>query len=531
MAYLGIDPKVAYSSYRNIDDISASFDGFATTFPLTVNGVAPTILPITEQQIIVNVGGVPQQPDPTGAKGFKLFAGNIVFSSAPSTGETFWGVILATANYISANTRFANGSAGLPSITFASSVTTGIYSPGAGILAFTEGGVEAMRIDASGNLLVGTTTARTNLGPLDISAALQVEGTDYTTSSLALVANGATTAADPVSVLHFARSRGASVGSNTAVVDGDLLGIIEFEGSDGTRFPIGARIAGFVNGTPGTGDMPGGLAFSTTPEASAVPTERMRIRSDGNIGFGGTGSSSATLLNQKGITGSTTAYGNFTSANIQSDVTVSAFGHKTNIGTAAAAFTLGALNHYSAAIPTLGAGSAITSNTGFLAEASLGTTSAAQVTSAYGFYGNIASATGRWNFYANATAPNYFAGDVRTNTVVTSRTGNPVNSNISTTASAASLLDGIRTGTPATTINLTLPTGTDMDAEFQELQTNQSFQWSVINLASATFTITVLANTAHTVAGNGNMVVAAATSGRFLTRKTAANTFTTYRIA
>ena len=28
MAYLGIDPKVAYSSYRNIDDISASFDGF-----------------------------------------------------------------------------------------------------------------------------------------------------------------------------------------------------------------------------------------------------------------------------------------------------------------------------------------------------------------------------------------------------------------------------------------------------------------------------------------------------------------------
>ena len=150
MAYLGIDPKVAYSSYRNIDDISASFDGLVTTFPLTVGGLAPTILPINEQQVLINVGGVPQQPDPTGVKGFKLFAGNIVFSSAPSIGETFWGVILATANYISANTRFAAGSASLPSVTFASDVTTGIYSPGAGQLAISAGGTERAVVDSNG---------------------------------------------------------------------------------------------------------------------------------------------------------------------------------------------------------------------------------------------------------------------------------------------------------------------------------------------------------------------------------------------
>ena len=155
MAYLGIDPKVAYSSYRNIDDISASFDGFVTTFPLTVNGVAPTILPINEQQLLINIGGVPQQPDPSGANGFRLVAGNIVFSSAPSIGETFWGVILATANYISANTRFTDGSASLPSVTFASDPTTGIYYLGAGQLALSTGGTERAVVNSSGVTIHG----------------------------------------------------------------------------------------------------------------------------------------------------------------------------------------------------------------------------------------------------------------------------------------------------------------------------------------------------------------------------------------
>ena len=151
-------------------------------------------------------------------------------------------------------------------------------------------------------------------------------------------------------------------------------------------------------------------------------------------------------------------------------------------------------------------------------------------TNNFGFYGNIASATGRWNFYANGTAPNYFAGDVRSNTVVTQRTA-PTNSNATATTTAASLLDGIRTGTPTADIDLQVPTGTNMDAAFQELQTNQSFEWSVINLATAAsgFDITVTANTGHTVVGR--MVVTGETSGRFLTRKTAANTFITYRIA
>jgi hypothetical protein len=49
------------------------------------------------------------------------------------------------------------GSASTPSITFTGDTNTGIFSPTADTLAFAEGGVESMRIDSSGRLLVGST--------------------------------------------------------------------------------------------------------------------------------------------------------------------------------------------------------------------------------------------------------------------------------------------------------------------------------------------------------------------------------------
>ena len=53
-------------------------------------------------------------------------------------------------------------------------------------------------------------------------------------------------------------------------------------GSDGTNFETGAEISAFVDGTPGNDDMPTRLTFSTTPDGSRIPTERMRISSAGD---------------------------------------------------------------------------------------------------------------------------------------------------------------------------------------------------------------------------------------------------------
>jgi hypothetical protein len=53
----------------------------------------------------------------------------------------------------------AAGTALLPSITTTGDLNTGMWFPAADTIAFSEGGVEALRIDSSGNLLVGKTTS------------------------------------------------------------------------------------------------------------------------------------------------------------------------------------------------------------------------------------------------------------------------------------------------------------------------------------------------------------------------------------
>ena len=323
--------------------------------------------------------------------------------------------------------------------------------------------------------------------------------------------------------LCLARAGGAAINDFTVVTSGLLLGNLSFNGADGSVFTEAAVISAFVDGTPGINDMPGRLVFSTTPAGSATPVERMRIDNAGGIGIGGAAGAGETVRVVRNMTGSTSANGIINRGTILSDVTTAASIYSAFPGTQAASFTLSTLTYYATAQNVFGAGSTVTNQYGFHAAASL-----IGATNNYGFRGALPAAANRWNFFADGTAPNYFAGDVRTETALMFA-AIPVNSNTTVTATAASLIDGVRTGTPAAAIDLQVPTGTDMDTAFTSLQTNMAFEWSVINLAGATHAITVTTNTAHTLVGN--MVVAANTSGRFLTRKTATNTFITYRIA
>jgi len=86
-------------------------------------------------------------------------------SSSTSTGSiiTAGGVGIAKALFVGTTANFAGvttfsaGTAALPAITTTGDTNTGIYFPAADTIAFTEGGVESMRIDNNGNLLVGVT--------------------------------------------------------------------------------------------------------------------------------------------------------------------------------------------------------------------------------------------------------------------------------------------------------------------------------------------------------------------------------------
>ena len=107
------------------------------------------------------------------------------------------------------------------------------------------------------------------------------------------------------------------------------------------------------------------------------------------------------------ITGGIIARGVHMPSIVQSDVTTACTGYSTILGTEAAAFTCQSVYHFIATQGTIGAGSTVTNQIGFLAQNSL-----TGATNNYGFYGNIASGTGQYNFYAGGTADNYFNGKI-----------------------------------------------------------------------------------------------------------------------
>ena len=124
---------------------------------------------------------------------------------------------------------------------------------------------ERMRLDSSGRMLVGALTAPTDTG----------NGAHY--SKLISFGNTVSSTGDG----RLALCRGTTASSLSS---GNGIGEIHFADSAGGGF---AMISAFADATPGAGDYPGRLVFSTTADGASSPTERMRIRSDGYINAGG----------------------------------------------------------------------------------------------------------------------------------------------------------------------------------------------------------------------------------------------------
>ena len=252
-------------------------------------------------------------------------------------------------------------------------------------------------INSSGQIIAGHTSAIT-IG--SANQGLQVIGTG-TNGNITV---GRYTNDVTGSFYGIGKSRSTTVGSFSTVNSSDTFGNFIFYGDDGTSFVEGARIAAQVDGTPGTNDMPGRLVFSTTADGAASPTERMRIDNAGRVGIGVTPPAGWNVVLGRNITGAASSFGFVQSSNVLSDVT-NAFMYSTNAGTQATTFTLTGLHHYRASQGAIGAGSIVTNQYGYFVDANL-----TGATNNFGFYGNIASGTGRWNFYANGTAANYFGG-------------------------------------------------------------------------------------------------------------------------
>ena len=152
---------------------------------------------------------------------------------------------------------------------------TAIRFPSVDTITVETGGSERLRIDSGGRVIAGYTATA---GKDSTLQAVGNGGDLLDVSRYVANANGPN--------LHFCKARNDTVGSHTIVQSNDTLGIINFRGSDGDSFDVAAEISSEVDGTPGSGDMPGRLTFSTTADGANSATGRMRIASDGQVRIG-----------------------------------------------------------------------------------------------------------------------------------------------------------------------------------------------------------------------------------------------------
>ena len=162
MPYIGKQPLTG--AYQLCDTITTSA---TATYNLLVGGSA--VIPGSANNCIVSLNGVVQAP----VSAFTVSGSTITFASTLSATDVIDFILIlgnvfdiGTPTNGSVNTSklatdltvtHALGAVGTPSITFTGDTNTGIYSPTADTIAFTEGGAEAMRINSSGQIGIGTT--------------------------------------------------------------------------------------------------------------------------------------------------------------------------------------------------------------------------------------------------------------------------------------------------------------------------------------------------------------------------------------
>jgi hypothetical protein len=308
--------------------------------------------PANAEQIILSINGVIQEPNSGTARpsaGFSLNGSTIQLSAAPATGSEAWGVIIGSTVNIGTpsagtvgTTQLADGAvtnvkvatdaaiAGTkidPDFGSQDIVTTGHIQAGGGNgpnegfqlpddggtarpritndgdnatvirAGSATGGVkfnnfanssELIEIDNTGRLLVGTSTARTDLST---TPQVQLEGTSFAGTAMSVVRKSSDNGRPS---FIFGKSRFVS-SSPSVVSNDDGLGTIEWMGHDGTNFHRAAFIGAAVDAVPAGDEMPGRLFFSTSDQTDSVPTERMRIDRLGRVLIGRTSSPIGTL--------------------------------------------------------------------------------------------------------------------------------------------------------------------------------------------------------------------------------------------
>ena len=112
---------------------------------------------------------------------------------------------------------FSAGTAALPAITTTGDTNTGIFFPAADTIAFSEGGVEAMRIDSAGNVGIGTgspsTQLQMNSGAATYSDQLRIRNTNFGNADIGVGSGIMAVATDMSNIAFYTSSNLGTTGS------------------------------------------------------------------------------------------------------------------------------------------------------------------------------------------------------------------------------------------------------------------------------------------------------------------------------
>lgn len=152
------------------------------------------------------------------------------------------------------------------------------------ILQLLDGANSVFTVADGGNVHIG-------LADVTSGQALSISG-----AAQQIIRNAASTFG---AAIQLVKNRNATVGSHTVVNSGDELGKIQFFGSDGDSYENGATITAYVDGTPGSSDMPGRIEFQVSPDGSATVATALTIFNDKKIVTGGLSSVGASQIGVK----------------------------------------------------------------------------------------------------------------------------------------------------------------------------------------------------------------------------------------